>query len=101
VFAGGIAIEDCERIHQLTRTRWDALHRELAQEMTRAYDAADEAASARMRVGIYTYFEDGAAQISKAPDASVKIGRDQAQEAPLASKRPETQFSTNQENRIT
>lgn len=61
VFAGGIPLADCERIHQLVRKRWSGLHRELTEEMTRAWDAADESASGRIRVGIYTYFEDTAA----------------------------------------
>ncbi|MGK6308452.1 DUF6502 family protein [Variovorax sp. DT-64] len=61
VFATGIAIEDCERIHQLARQRWSTLHHELTREMTRAFEAAeaaDSTASGRIRVGIYTYYED-------------------------------------------
>jgi hypothetical protein len=61
VFANGLSIEDCERLHQRVRERWDALHHELAHEMRRAVDAAGPAGSARIRVGIYTYYEDGAA----------------------------------------
>ncbi|KWT91978.1 MULTISPECIES: DUF6502 family protein [unclassified Variovorax] len=60
VFATGIAVEDCERIHQLARQRWNALHHELTGEMTRAFEAADSTASGRIRVGIYTYYEDAA-----------------------------------------
>ena len=59
VFATGISVEDCERIHQLARQRWSALHHELTREMTRAFEAADSTASGRIRVGIYTYYEDG------------------------------------------
>ena len=58
VFASGITIEDCEQIHQIARERWDVLHHELTHEMTRAYKATDGRAPARIRVGIYTYFED-------------------------------------------
>jgi hypothetical protein len=61
VFATGIAMEDCERIHQLARQRWSTLHHELTSEMTRAFEAAEHAdstASGRIRVVIYTYYED-------------------------------------------
>ena len=61
VFATGVEVEDCERIHQLVRQRWSVLHHELTHEMTRAFEAAPSSASGRIRVGIYTYFEDGAA----------------------------------------
>ncbi|MEJ7685761.1 MAG: DUF6502 family protein [Variovorax sp.] len=60
VFAAGIALDDCERIHQLVRERWSGLHNELTREMTVAFEAADETATGRIRVGIYTYYEDGA-----------------------------------------
>lgn len=65
VFATGISVEDCERIHQLARQRWRTLHHELTREMTRAFEAADKSASGRIRVGIYTYYED-AAEVAKA-----------------------------------
>jgi hypothetical protein len=71
VFAKGIAPEDCERIHQLARTRWKALHHELAQALTDAFAEAPAAASARMRIGIYAYFEKGPAPASESDaDAS-------------------------------
>lgn len=60
VFAKGLTVQECERIHQLACKRWGTLHGELAREMTRAVDDAGGAASARIRVGIYTYYEDGA-----------------------------------------
>nr|WP_309966749.1 DUF6502 family protein [Variovorax guangxiensis] len=69
VFATGISVEDCERIHQLARQRWSALHHELTREMTRAFEAADSTASGRIRVGIYTYYEDGA-EVAKASMAT-------------------------------
>lgn len=62
VFAAGIPIEDCERIHQLVRERWGALHHELTQEMTRAFEAAEKIARARIRVGIYAYYEDSSVE---------------------------------------
>ncbi|MDM0114780.1 DUF6502 family protein [Variovorax sp. J22R133] len=67
VFAAGISMEECERIHQLARIRWDALHHELTHEMTRAFEGADKSATGRIRVGIYTYYEDGAAESVKTP----------------------------------
>jgi hypothetical protein len=65
VFATGIPLEDCERIHQFVRERWSELHYQLTKEMTRAYDEAEETASARIRVGIYTYYEDGTTEYAK------------------------------------
>jgi hypothetical protein len=62
VFAGGISLADCERIHQFARERWAGLHHALTQEMTRAYNAAGESATGRIRVGIYTYYEDTRAE---------------------------------------
>ena len=58
VYASGISPADCERMHQLARERWRDLHHELTQEMTRAFEAAGDKASGRIRVGIYTYYED-------------------------------------------
>ncbi|MDM0109794.1 DUF6502 family protein [Variovorax sp. J22R24] len=67
VFAAGISLEECERIHQLARERWGGLHDELAREMRRAYEGADKTASGRIRVGIYTYYEDARAEHLAAP----------------------------------
>jgi len=58
VFAGGISLEECERIHLLARERWGLLHDEMAREMRSAYEAADKRDSGRIRVGIYAYFDD-------------------------------------------
>ena len=58
IFAHGLPLEACEEIHQLVRARWTSLHHELAHEMRTAVDAGGESATGRMRVGIYTYFED-------------------------------------------
>ena len=70
VFAGGISLEDCERIHQFVRERWSELHFQLTKEMTRAYEEAEETASARIRVGIYTYYEDGTSERAEAPSTA-------------------------------
>jgi hypothetical protein len=72
VFAAGISLEECERIHQLARKRWSGFHDELTREMRRAYEAADKKASGRIRVGIYTYYEDAAAENVAAPAAPSK-----------------------------
>jgi hypothetical protein len=58
VFARGLSVEDCEAIHQLVRERWSALHLELTGEMSRAVKRAPAGAKGRIRVGIYTYYED-------------------------------------------
>lgn len=58
VFATGLSLEDCEKIQHLVRQRWSTLHHELTHEMTRAVESARGAAAGRMRVGIYTYYED-------------------------------------------
>ncbi|MGJ7490242.1 DUF6502 family protein [Variovorax sp. ZT4R33] len=58
VYADGLSLEDCEAIHQLVRRRWGHLHHELAHEMRQAVDRGGDAATGRIRVGIYTYFED-------------------------------------------
>ena len=58
VYANGLNLQDCEAIHALVRERWGALHHELTREMTRAVDSAGDAASGRIRIGIYTYYED-------------------------------------------
>jgi hypothetical protein len=68
VYANGLRMQDCENIHLLVRQRWSALHHELTHEMFRAVDAAGDAGSGRIRVGIYTYYEDAA------PDAGARDG---------------------------
>ncbi|VWX57011.1 conserved hypothetical protein [Burkholderiales bacterium 8X] len=62
VYASGLALHDCERIHELVRERWGSLHGELAREMRQALDSAPEPSSGRIRVGVYTYYEDAAAE---------------------------------------
>lgn len=60
VFAKGLTLEEAERIHRLVRNRWGVLHDELAKEMRHAVDDAGGKAKGRIRVGIYTYYEDEA-----------------------------------------
>jgi len=70
VFAAGISLEECERIHRLARERWGELHHEMTREMRRAYEAADKGDSGRIRVGIYTYYEDAKAEVIAAQPAT-------------------------------
>ncbi|MBB4224123.1 DUF6502 family protein [Variovorax sp. 375MFSha3.1] len=65
VYARGLTLEDCEKIQLLARERWTALHHELAREMTEAVDRAPADSKARIRVGIYTYYEDDEAAQKK------------------------------------
>lgn len=58
VYASGLTLEDCERIHQQTRQHWDTIHHQLVREMTEAVECADGQGEGRMRVGIYTYYEN-------------------------------------------
>ncbi|MNT12828.1 hypothetical protein D3C72_1477730 [compost metagenome] len=58
MYARGLSLNDCEQIHRLVRDRWSALHHELAQEMAQAVSRAPARAEGRIRVGIYTYYED-------------------------------------------
>ena len=74
VFANGLTVQESERIHQLARARWRVLHDELAKEMTRAVDDAGDAGSARIRVGIYTYYEDDAKR-QPAPSGKASASR--------------------------
>jgi hypothetical protein len=70
VYGRGLALEDCEQIHQLVRERWSALHHELSQEMMQAVERAPSGAKGRIRVGIYTYYEDEGAPPPERPDES-------------------------------
>lgn len=60
VFAHGLTSQECERIHQLMRRRWDALHHELVKEMTGAVERSRPAGNQRIKVGIYALYEGGA-----------------------------------------
>jgi DNA-binding phage protein len=58
IYARGLSIEDCTEIEGLVRKRWNDLHQELSTQMTHAVDATGGQGAGRIRVGIYTYFED-------------------------------------------
>ncbi len=60
IFVDGLSAEDCVRLDRLARERWDTLHRELFDEMTASLERAPQPGTHRMRVGIYTYYEDEA-----------------------------------------
>jgi hypothetical protein len=57
VYADGISAQECERIHQLARQRWKALHKELVKELTLAVGRSPQGTH-RIKVGVYTLFED-------------------------------------------
>lgn len=58
VFASGLTLEDCERIHRQIRQHWDTVHHQLVREMTDAVEQSAGQGAGRMRVGIYTYYEN-------------------------------------------
>lgn len=58
VYGTGLTVQECERIHQLMRERWETMHYQLVRDMTRAHADANGQGTARMRVGIYVYCED-------------------------------------------
>lgn len=58
VYADGLTHEECERLHALTRKRWDALHHSLVNEMTEAVERSGAQGTQRMKVGIYVLYED-------------------------------------------
>ncbi|MBY4597743.1 DUF6502 family protein [Ottowia caeni] len=60
VYASGLSIKECERIHHLMREKWDRLHFSLVREMSEAHAKAQGQGTARMRVGVYVYHEDQA-----------------------------------------
>jgi hypothetical protein len=75
VFAGGIPLEACERLQLLARARWCDLHDELTREMRNAYETADKKDSGRIRVGIYTYFEDVGSEQNDHPASDPKSSK--------------------------
>lgn len=74
VFASGIPLQECERIHQLARKHWDAVHYKLVKEMTQVYQQAEGSGTARIRVGVYTYYEDESGRIAIADTPSPESG---------------------------
>lgn len=70
VYARGLTLQECEQVQLLVRERWSALHHELAQEMTRAVDRSPAGTRGRIRVGIYTYYEDESASAPPRPPES-------------------------------
>lgn len=58
IYGDGLTQDECERIHQLARQRWDTLHYELVQEMTAAVARSGPDGNQRIKVGIYVLYED-------------------------------------------
>jgi len=57
VYADGLTVQECDRIHALARLRWKALHKELVEELTLAVSRSPQGTH-RIKVGVYTLFED-------------------------------------------
>ncbi|MEY2860242.1 MAG: hypothetical protein RL392_700 [Pseudomonadota bacterium] len=64
VYADGLCKEECERIHQIARLRWAALHQELVKELNIAV-ARSPQGNQRIKVGIYTLYEGTTADEAK------------------------------------
>lgn len=75
VFASGLTVQECERIHQRMREQWESTHFWLVREMSQAYTEARGQGTARMRVGVYVYHED------QAPDSVPTNARDEKEES--------------------
>jgi len=69
VFASGVTRECSENVETIARARWQTLHHELTHEMSRGVLQAPGGTSGRVRVGIYTYYEDDPVD----PDASTDV----------------------------
>lgn len=80
VFADGLTVADCARMHATLHHRWEAIHHEMVDEMTAAVDHAGPAGNQRMKVGIYVYYEDS--ESSGAPLAP------ESSNAPIEGRRP-------------
>lgn len=66
VYADGLTLAEADRIHQLARLRWTALHHELVRELTLAVENSGEQGDQRVKVGIYTLVEAEGALVSGA-----------------------------------
>lgn len=58
VYADGLTLAEADRIHQLARLRWTALHHELVRELTLAVENSGGLGDQRIKVGIYTLIEN-------------------------------------------
>jgi len=88
VFASGISIAECDRIHRLARERWKEFHREIYKEMRKAYAIAQPDDTTRIRVGIYAYFEDPKAELDSKGFTSANLEEGRNEDFPVAAQRP-------------
>jgi Family of unknown function (DUF6502) len=58
VFANGLDEGDCKDIQDMARDFWSFMHKQLVTKMNRAVENTQGKGSQRMRVGIYTYYEN-------------------------------------------
>ena len=70
VFADGLTVADCARLHATLHQRWESIHHEMVDEMSAAVDHAGAAGNQRMKVGIYVYYEDSESPESPASQES-------------------------------
>lgn len=75
VYASGLTVQECERIHQRMREQWETMHFWLVREMSQAYTEARGQGTARMRVGVYVYHED------QTPDSVPSSARDEREKS--------------------
>lgn len=67
VYANGLSLADCERLNEMSRDFWNFMHKQLVEQMGRAVDAQDGAGTHRIRVGIYTFYEEDPSASAPAP----------------------------------
>jgi hypothetical protein len=71
VYADGLTLVEADRIHQLARLRWTALHHELVREMTLAVENSGQQGDQRIKVGIYTLVEKEAVVVAESVSQGV------------------------------
>lgn len=57
VYADSLTVQECERMQQLVRQRWDTLHHEFVEELSRGIAQSAAHGDHRIKVGIYVYHE--------------------------------------------
>lgn len=62
VYADGLSREECERIHQIARLRWAALHQELIKELTLSV-ARSPNGDQRIKLGVYALYENTSSNV--------------------------------------
>ncbi len=57
VYADGLTVEECERVQQLARERWEPQHHEFVHGLTQGIARSGEKGEHRIKIGIYVYHE--------------------------------------------